>query len=97
MEELSSVVYYSFINPWECKRVTVVVLRVCVCYGASCYIPCLYVENALFDSYGDICLSPLLSSLLDQFSMDKRDIYIHVAMAPFQEDQYAGLTTVLIT
>ena len=31
------------------------------------------VENALFKSSGDICWSPLPSSLLDQLSVDKRD------------------------
>ena len=28
-----------------CTRVTVVILSVCVCYRASCYIPGLYVES----------------------------------------------------
>ena len=32
-----------------------------------------FIENALFKSSGEICWSPLPSSLLDELSMDKRD------------------------
>ena len=32
-----------------------------------------FIENALFKSSGEICWSPLPSSLLDELLLDKRD------------------------
>ena len=72
-----------------CANVTVVILCVCVCLLPSLYVEswvplgflccsqhmyCVdFVENTLFNSSGEICWSPLPSSLLDELSMDKRD------------------------
>ena len=41
--------------------------------GFSCCSQCMYCVDFIDKSYGEICWSPLPSSLLDKLFMDKRD------------------------
>ena len=42
-------------------------------YGVQTYVSCGFVENALFSSFGIICLQSLPSMLSEKFSMDRTD------------------------